>query len=700
MASATRDDDDGAPTLERAVGDVTAGAPRAWARATSALCRAAKALCARDAGRETRERARDALDASLRLLETRAREDGDDDDATRAMRARLSGARALGSMGSACGDVEVSRAASEFGGEFRARAVPALLERAWRDNSGAVRRACAEAVGRVGRLRPTDARQLGRALGDKRDDVRTAATRSVGAQGGVAKFLVPKLVENARRDDPELRQATCEALESVWRGRQGDPAQDGSEDVLLFQTAECMGELTSDADAGVRAAATRCLGHLRGAAAAKVSLINKRVDDSDEGVRDAAAETLIKLGFINPSTGTLRNKGNYRTSKFSANKNLFAVLTGKQDSLATRSRVNVPVGAIVRVWWPLDECYYEAKVKGYDKSTRKYRLLYIDDNIEEEVNFRKEKVDLKHKPTKNARATWIPCGAVQRKPKSKDKDQPKDKLARKRSSATSAWVDYDAEEQKRIGREALVGRRMKVWWPDDKAWYAGEIRRFSADTGKYTVFYFEDGEEEDLDFDKEERAPKIYEPGQDESATPTIHGLEPRRLPVRSGEKDALYEPGCFRGSECCSFVNEEGEKTTMLCSDFDKMYGGGSRWRRSIVVTSETGAEPTMIDTFFRVNGERWGNAVLGHEFDMDVAVDMRDFPVDRQPVEPSWQRVKIISYNPTSGEHQCVDIKDDGETDPSRAVWLPLCMQRTRARADDAADDGEDSISDVISS
>ena len=83
-----------------------------------------------------------------------------------------------------------------------------------------------------------------------------------------------------------------------------------------------------------------------------------------------------------------------------------------------------------------------------------------------------------------------------------------------------------------------------------------------------------------------------------------------------------------------------------------------------------------------------------------MDVAVDMRDFPVDRQPVEPSWQRVKIISYNPTSGEHQCVDIKDDGETDPSRAVWLPLCMQRTRARADDAADDGEDSISDVISS
>ena len=692
--------------VRRSVADAAFGAMetaigaggRTWARATSALCRTAARLDARDT-----EDGKRYLDESLRLLETRESECGSGDADARAraaMCARLSGARVLGSMGSAA--KESARGAfDETGalrGELFARAVPALLEHSYKDKAGSVRRACAEALGRMGLLKTTDVRQLGRALGDKRDDVRTAATRSVGAQGGVAKFLVPKLVENARRDDPELRQTTCEALESVWKGRQGDPAQDGSEDVLLFQTAECMGELTNDADAGVRAAATRCLGHLRGAAAAKVSLINKRVDDSDEGVRDAAAETLIKLGFINPSTGTLRNKGNYRTSKFSANKNLFAVLTGKQDSLATTSRVNVPAGAIVRVWWPLDECYYEAKVKGYDKSTRKYRLLYLDDNVEEEVNFRKEKVDLKHKPTKNARATWIPCGAVQRKPKSKEKDQPKHKIARKRSSATSAWVDYDAEEQKRIGREALVGRRMKVWWPDDKAWYAGEIRRFSADTGKYTVFYFEDGEEEDLDFDKEERAPKIYEPVQDESATPTIHGLEPRRLPVRSGEKDALYEPGCFRGSECCSFVNEEGEKTTMLCSDFDKMYGGGSRWRRSIVVTSETGAEP--IDTFFRVNGERWGNAVLGYEFDMDVAVDMRDFPVDRQPVEPSWQRVKIISYNPTSGEHQCVDIKDDGEPDPSRAVWLPLCMQRTRARAAADDDDGEDSISDIISS
>lgn len=37
----------------------------------------------------------------------------------------------------------------------------------------------------------------------------------------------------------------------------------------------------------------------------KVSLINKRVDDSDEGVRDVAAEILIKFGFINLSMGML-----------------------------------------------------------------------------------------------------------------------------------------------------------------------------------------------------------------------------------------------------------------------------------------------------------------------------------------------------------------------------------------------------------
>lgn len=88
------------------------------------------------------------------------------------------------------------------------------------------------------------------------------------------------------------------------------------------------------------------------------------------------------------------------------------------------------------------------------------------------------------------------------------------------------------------------------------------------------------------------------------------------------GEKDVLYELGCFCGSECCSFVNEEGEKIIMLCLDFDKMYGGGSRWRRFIVVIFEIGVE--LIDIFFCVNGECWGNVVLGYEFDMDVVVDM----------------------------------------------------------------------------
>lgn len=76
------------------------------------------------------------------------------------------------------------------------------------------------------------------------------------------------------------------------------------------------------------------------------------------------------------------------------------------------SRVNVFAGVIVRVWWFLDECYYEVKVKGYDKLMCKYRFLYLDDNVEEEVNFRKEKVDLKYKSTKNVRATWISCGVV------------------------------------------------------------------------------------------------------------------------------------------------------------------------------------------------------------------------------------------------------------------------------------------------
>ena len=82
-----------------------------------------------------------------------------------------------------------------------------------------------------------------------------------------------------------------------------------------------------------------------------------------------------------------------------------------------------------------------------------------------------------------------------------------------------------------------------MWWPLDKAWYAAEVRSRDAATNAFTVYYFEDCEEETLDFANERV--KVYVPN-DDYAVPTIHGLKPRRVRVRLGEKEGFYEPGAF----------------------------------------------------------------------------------------------------------------------------------------------------------
>ena len=666
---------------------------RAWARASAALRRCASAA-----------RARGDAEA-VSCIATRALEVlNETDECVVAMTsrgrtcARMTAARVLG----ACGE--------------GAAASGRLCELAARDPAACVRKACAEAIEIIGPVKSADLRIFGRALGDKRDDVRAAATRAAGAQGGGAKTLVEKMTANATRDDPYLRQSTCEALQAVWRGRQGEPAQDGSDDVRLFQTAACCGELTRDADAGVRAAATRCLGHLRGAAAAKVSLINALVDDKDEGVRDAAVETLIKLGFFNPSTGAMRQKGNYRTTKFSANKSLFAAIAAGKNAdagVGRPTKVKVPIGAVVRVWWPLDGRYYEAKVLAYDASTREHTLLYIDDDVEEKVNFRKEKVDLKHKSGKRGPTSWIPCGALPKKPKTKDESVVAKKNAnskasstaaaaaaekkRKRSSGAGSWIEYDANAQKHAdgGYDAIVGRRVKVWWPLDKAWYAAEVRSRDAATNKFSVYYFEDCEEETLDFAKERV--QVYVPN-DAYVVPTIHGLEPRRVRVRAGDKEGWYEPGCFRGAECVSYRDADDVEITVLCAEFEKTFGPADaamrRWRRTIHVVPPDAPEPVLIDKFLRSRGARWGAAVVGDECVIDVNVDVRRAADDdgrECVVEPVWQRVKILAYNDASGEHEVVDVRDDGTTDPSRAQWLPLFAQRTKPRVKDDDDDDD---------
>lgn len=53
----------------------------------------------------------------------------------------------------------------------------------------------------------------------------------------------------------------------------------------------------------------------------------------------------------------------------------------------------------------------------------------------------------------------------------------------------------------RLGEEA-VGRSLRVFWPLDKAWYAGQVKSFDRETGKHVVQYA-DAEEEVLDLGAE-----------------------------------------------------------------------------------------------------------------------------------------------------------------------------------------------------
>ena len=46
----------------------------------------------------------------------------------------------------------------------------------------------------------------------------------------------------------------------------------------------------------------------------------------------------------------------------------------------------------------------------------------------------------------------------------------------------------------------VVGRRLRVWWSDDAAWYAGEVKSFDGE--KHAIRY-DDGEEEALDLSRE-----------------------------------------------------------------------------------------------------------------------------------------------------------------------------------------------------
>jgi hypothetical protein len=65
-----------------------------------------------------------------------------------------------------------------------------------------------------------------------------------------------------------------------------------------------------DADGGVREAGAELMGLLKAHATPHVDALNRLMSgDGDEGVRDAATDALVRLGYYNPWTKQVKSRG-------------------------------------------------------------------------------------------------------------------------------------------------------------------------------------------------------------------------------------------------------------------------------------------------------------------------------------------------------------------------------------------------------
>ena len=76
------------------------------------------------------------------------------------------------------------------------------------------------------------------------------------------------------------------------------------------------------------------------------------------------------------------------------------------SSLSRRTRCEV--GATVRVWWPDDECFYEARIRAWDRERDVHTLVYVLDEVSEDLDRRSfySQVGVPHK--RGAKEKWLP----------------------------------------------------------------------------------------------------------------------------------------------------------------------------------------------------------------------------------------------------------------------------------------------------
>jgi hypothetical protein len=145
-------------------------------------------------------------------------------------------------------------------------------------------------------------------------------------------------------------------------------------------------------------------GHLREAASSLVETLREKMSgDSDEAVRDASRDALTRLGYYNPLTGKSKQRGFFRDLRARARSAKLGpdgrpMARAPMSSLSRRTRCEV--GATVRVWWPDDECFYEARIRAWDRERDVHTLVYVLDGVQEDLDLKKERCELRYKPHK------------------------------------------------------------------------------------------------------------------------------------------------------------------------------------------------------------------------------------------------------------------------------------------------------------
>ena len=426
-------------------------------------------------------------------------------------------------------------------------------------------------------------------------------------------------------------------------------------------TAAAAADLLRDPDGGVREAACELFGSLREHAlhAGVVETMQSLcANDGEESVRDAAIVSLTRLGYYNPLTGRQRKtRARAVGPRFGPDGRL---ITRKPLSSLSR-RTACEVGATIRVWWPDDACFYEARVRAWDRERDTHTLVYILDGVQEDLDLKKERCELRYKPHKRgAKETWLPINKPAKKAKPpkppkppKPQKPPKPpkppKPVRRKPIKPPRRAKVTTAEVK-PGEIVPTGAAVRVFWPLDDAWYGGVCRGYDAETKRHAVLYH-DGVEEFLDFD-EEKAVVVTEEARgdgdgDGRSRDGGVGLEvvstsnalPVRLPITCGARGVGWlMPNPRRGREEVQFLDETANATIVVSAaafaarfdDSNSEQGDVSkgkslqskRWRRGCRFDpnragfhwkARGGERAISVGAFLQQQGAAWGEAIVG---------------------------------------------------------------------------------------